>query len=80
MSDLVERLGDIYATDDHARGCQERDEAICDYDALKRYGHTPAKAAEIVLDAKRGCSLAATWIKGVRQQLEPRLTPSTHDR
>lgn len=33
MSDIVERLGDIYATDDHARGCRGREyDCTCGYD------------------------------------------------
>ena len=33
------------------------------YEALKGAGHSPAKAAEIVLDAKRGDQYAVAWIK-----------------
>lgn len=33
------------------------------YDALKRYGHSPAKAAEIVLDVERGDHFARRWLK-----------------
>jgi hypothetical protein len=40
-----------------------------DYAALKAYGHSPAKAAEIVLDAKRGDFFSRGWIKVVRQAL-----------
>ena len=32
------------------------------YEALKALGHSPAKAAEIVLDAKRGDRVAQCWI------------------
>lgn len=35
------------------------------YLALKRAGHSPAKAAEIVLDAKRGDSQALGWIRAI---------------
>lgn len=35
------------------------------YDLLKDEGHSPAKAAEIVLDAKRGCEHALRWAKVV---------------
>jgi hypothetical protein len=42
-----------------------------DYDALKAYGHSPAKAAEIVLDASRGNERAANWIAIVRQAVQP---------
>jgi hypothetical protein len=40
---------------------------VSDYDALKAYGHSPAKAAEIVLDAKRGDFFSRGWIAVVRQ-------------
>lgn len=44
MSDIVERLGDIYATDDHARGCQGREyECTCGYD--ERSAATAREAA-----------------------------------
>lgn len=42
---------------------------MSDYEALKAYGHSPAKAAEIVLDAKRGDFFSRGWIKVVRQHL-----------
>lgn len=42
---------------------------MSDYEALKAYGHTPAKAAEIVLDAQRGDLWAIGWIKVVRRNL-----------
>jgi hypothetical protein len=32
------------------------------YAALKAFGHSPAKAAEIVLDARRGDVYALRWI------------------
>jgi len=32
------------------------------YELLKQAGHSPAKAAEIALDAKRGCHHALAWI------------------
>jgi hypothetical protein len=32
------------------------------YEALKRAGNSPAKAAEIVMDAQRGCKFALHWI------------------
>ena len=35
------------------------------YEALKRAGHSPAKAAEIMLDAKRGDNYARRWIAAV---------------
>lgn len=35
------------------------------YRQLKRFGHTPAKALEIILDAKRGDRFAFLWIKMV---------------
>ena len=39
---------------------------MTDYEALKAAGHSPAKAAEIVLDAKRGDRHALAWIATVR--------------
>jgi len=33
------------------------------YDLLKRAGHSPAKAIEIILDAKRGDAHAMVWIR-----------------
>jgi hypothetical protein len=39
-----------------------------DYEALKSFGHSPVKAAEIVLDAKRGNEYARRWIALVREQ------------
>jgi len=33
------------------------------YELLKSFGHSPAKAAEIVLDASRGDAHAIQWIK-----------------
>jgi len=35
------------------------------YEALKAYGHSPAKAAEIILDAERGDKHALAWIDAV---------------
>lgn len=44
MSDIVERLGDIYATDDHARLCQGREyDCTCGYD--ERSAATAREAA-----------------------------------
>ena len=40
-----------------------------DYEILKQHGHTPAKAAEIVLDIKRGNSYAIKWMAGLRALL-----------
>lgn len=39
-----------------------------DYAILRDYGHTPYKAAEIVLDAARGDGWAAKWIAYVRSE------------
>lgn len=33
------------------------------YALLKNIGHSPVKAAEIVLDASRGDSIAVDWVK-----------------
>lgn len=41
---------------------------MTDYEALKASGHSPAQAAEIVLDAKRGDRYALDWIKMSRAQ------------
>lgn len=35
------------------------------YEMLKTYGHTPYKAAEIVLDAARGDAYALAWVRAV---------------
>lgn len=34
------------------------------YEMLKSVGHTPLKAAQIILDAQRGDNFAMTWIRG----------------
>lgn len=39
------------------------------YEALKRAGHSPAKAAEIILDGKRGVEYARYWINAVASDL-----------
>ncbi len=39
---------------------------MSDYEALKKHGHSPAKAAEIILDAQRGDTLAFMWIQVAR--------------
>lgn len=36
------------------------------YELLKLWGHSPAKAAEIVLDAKRGDRHALQWVRIAR--------------
>ena len=40
---------------------------MTDYEALKAHGHTPAKAAEIILDAKRGDEFCRKWIACIQQ-------------
>ena len=40
---------------------------MTDYQVLTGYGHSFAKALEIILDAKRGDEWAIMWIKFVRQ-------------
>jgi hypothetical protein len=40
-----------------------------DYAALKAYGHSPAKAAEIVLDASRGDCFCERYVAFVRGSL-----------
>jgi len=40
---------------------------MSDYEVLKKAGHSPAKAFEIALDAKRGCKDAARWIEILRK-------------
>ena len=42
---------------------------MTDYEALKSYGLSPAKAAEIVLDAKRGDQYARQWIALARNSI-----------
>lgn len=39
---------------------------MSDYEVLKRYGHSPIKAAEIALDAQRGDKYALAWIAAAR--------------
>lgn len=39
---------------------------VSDYEALKAYGHSPAKAAEIVLDAKRGDFFSKQYLAFVK--------------
>jgi hypothetical protein len=39
------------------------------YEALKAYGHSPAKAAEIVLDANRGDWFSQRWINFATAQV-----------
>ena len=39
---------------------------MTDYEVLKAYGHSAFKAAEIVLDAKRGDTYAVQWIATIR--------------
>lgn len=39
---------------------------LSDYDVLRAHGHSPMKAAEIALDAKRGVSHAVGWVAAVR--------------
>lgn len=45
---------------------------MSDYEVLKAAGHTPAKAAEIALDAKRGDNFAKRWIEMSRRIIEGR--------
>lgn len=41
------------------------------YRALKLAGHPPAKATEIILDAKRGDTQAIQWIKAIKALVKP---------
>jgi hypothetical protein len=41
------------------------------YRLLKAYGHSPAKAAEIVLDASRGIASCKDWIEMARKSVTP---------
>lgn len=43
---------------------------MTDYEVLKAAGHSPAKAAEIELDAKRGDKYAVRWLAECRRQQE----------
>ncbi len=49
-------------------GVLARKMKMSDYEVLKKAGHSPAKAFEIALDAKRGCKDAARWIEILRKQ------------
>lgn len=40
---------------------------MSDYEALKKFGFSPAKAAEIVLDAMRGDTVAFMWLQLARK-------------
>jgi hypothetical protein len=40
---------------------------MTDYEALKAVGHSPQKAAEIILDAKRGIAHARGWLASARR-------------
>ncbi len=46
------------------------DSGMTPYQLLKSQGHSPAKAAEIVLDAKRGNPYALRWIEICRVPIE----------
>jgi hypothetical protein len=39
-----------------------------DYELLKRAGHSPAKAQEILQDAKRGDQYSKDWIAHLRRK------------
>ena len=45
---------------------------MSDYETLVAYGHSPAKAAEIVLDASRGDAYAKAWIARVTKNVNSR--------
>lgn len=51
---------------------------MSDYEVLKAMGHTPAKAAEIALDAKRGDEYAVAWIEAARQMATERSASQAH--
>lgn len=50
-----------------AARCPPGAESLSDYEALKAYGFSPAKAAEIELDVKRGDVLAKQTLLMVRE-------------
>lgn len=41
------------------------------YEELVAYGFSPAKAGEILLDAKRGIEYAKNWLRIAREYAEP---------
>jgi hypothetical protein len=41
---------------------------MTDYEALKLLGHTPAKAQEIILDAKRGDDFSQRWLDWAKRR------------
>lgn len=43
---------------------------MSDYEALKKLGHTPAKAQEIIIDAKRGDYFAHEYVAWAHRRLE----------
>lgn len=64
MTDLVERLGDIYATDDHARRCQGREyDCTCGYDE-----RSAATAREAAAEITRLRSLVEEAVKEIDWQ------------
>jgi hypothetical protein len=61
----LHRFGDLLGACDcvRCRGFRHLEDAVSEpYEALKRMGHSPAKAAEIVLDASRGDEFSQLWI------------------
>lgn len=42
---------------------------MSDYEALKKFGFSPAKAAEILLDVKRCDTVAFMWLQLARSDL-----------
>lgn len=50
-----------------------------DYEVLKAAGHSPAKAAEIALDAHRGDRRAVDWVKAAYQHVGVTFTVVSQD-
>ena len=45
---------------------------MTDYEALKAYGFSPAKAGEILLDVKRGDGYAARFLAMAKEKQTPK--------
>lgn len=58
-------------TEGDERNMWDRDDApSMEYAALKQYGFSPQKAAEIILDAKRGMPNAVYWVRAALRETE----------
>jgi hypothetical protein len=52
---------------------------MTDYEALIAYGHSPARAKQIVLECKRGVPFSLAWVASVRSAMaEDTKPPDPH--